>query len=227
MRAILPRTRMARPAKAATRLWIARHGQTESNRAGLFCGHSETSLTELGRAQARALGDRLRDVAFAAAYTSDFSRAIATAVYVLGERDIDPKPDPALREIHYGEWEMKREPEVRRTWPEQHALLRAEDPAWHPPGGETTAMVRARTFAALQRIARRHRHQDVLVVSHGTAIQCMLSEVLGMSPAHVFRFEVANCGLSVVELRGEKFVVTALNETAHLAGIATPEGAAT
>lgn len=176
--------------------------------------------------QARALGDRLRDVAFAAAYTSDFSRAIATAIHVLGERDVDPKPDPALRELHYGEWEMKREAEVRRTWPEQHALMRAEDPAWQPPGGETTAMVRARTFAALERIAKRHSRQDVLIISHGTAIQCMLSEVLGMSQAHIFRFDVANCGLSVVEVRAGRFVVATLNDTAHLAGIGPHEGAA-
>jgi len=38
---------------------VVRHGQTESNREGRFCGHSETPLTPLGIEQARALGGSL------------------------------------------------------------------------------------------------------------------------------------------------------------------------
>ena len=58
--------------------------------------------------------------------------------------------------------------------------MRAEDPAWLPPGGENVAMVRERTSAALARIAKAHRNQTVLMVMHGTAINCLLSAVLGM-----------------------------------------------
>jgi broad specificity phosphatase PhoE len=206
----------ATPKNPPTRVWIARHGQTESNRSGLFCGHSETDLTALGRSQAEALGRRLAGVPLAAVYTSDFSRAIETAVLAVGGRGLAPVPDPDLRELHYGEWEMQRESEIRRTHPDQFKLMRAEDPAWQPPGGETTAAVRQRTFGALQRIVRRHPHQEVLIVSHGTAINCMLSEVLGVAPTHVFRFDVANCGLSRVVAGRTRMVVSLLNETGHL-----------
>ncbi len=49
---------MPTPAKTpTTRIFIARHGQTVSNREGRFCGHSETDLTPLGEAQARTLGE--------------------------------------------------------------------------------------------------------------------------------------------------------------------------
>ncbi|MFN0147129.1 MAG: histidine phosphatase family protein [Dehalococcoidia bacterium] len=214
-----------RQKKPPTRIWIARHGQTEANRTGLFCGHAETPLTDLGRAQARALGRRLAAIEFAAVYTSDFSRAVLTAALALDGRALTPHLDPDLRELHYGEWEMHRESEIRRTHPEQVRLMRAEDPAWQPPGGETTAMVRARTFRALQRIARRHQHHDVLVVSHGTAINCMLAEVLGAAPTHVFRFDVANCGLSRVTAGRSRLAVSLLNETGHLEGL-TASGAA-
>jgi alpha-ribazole phosphatase/probable phosphoglycerate mutase len=213
-----------RQRKPPTRIWIARHGQTESNRAGVFCGHSETPLTGLGREQARALGRRLASVEIRALYTSDYSRAMDTAAIALAGRGIQPSVDPDLRELHYGAWEMQREREIRRT-PEhaaQFELMRREDPSWQPPGGETTAAVRARTFAALQRMAKRHRNEDVLVVSHGTAINCLIAEVLGMAPTHVFRFAVANCGLSCVTVTGGRLVVTLLNETAHLEGIAVP-----
>ena len=205
------------PAKGPARVLIARHGQTVSNREGRFCGHSETPLTERGVAQARALAVRLAATRIDAVYTSDFSRAIDTAAIVLEGRGLTPSVDPALRELHYGEWEMQRERDISRTHPDEIRRMRAEDPAWQPPGGETVAMVRERTLRALEGIVARHPHQTVLVVTHGTAINCLLAGVLGMDPAYTFRIDVANCGLSELVMRGKRPVVRLLNDTSHLA----------
>ena len=217
---LLYNPRMPRlPRRPPTRILIARHGQTVTNREGRFCGHSETDLTDLGRRQAAALGQRLAGIPIDAVYTSDFSRAIATAAIALEGRGLTPNVDPDLRELHYGEWELEKERDVAKRYPEQQSLMRAEDPAWQPPGGETTGMVRARTFAALQRIAKAHAHHTVLIVSHGTAINCMLAETLAMAPSHTFRFDVANCGLSEVVMRRTTPIIVRLNDTAHLAGL--------
>lgn len=202
-----------------TRIYLARHGQTVTNKEGRFCGHSETELTPLGERQALALGQRLAQVEIAACYTSDYSRAIRTAALALGERGISPAVDQDLRELHYGEWELQREIEIRRRYPEQHKLMRDEDPEWRPPGGETVAEVRARTEAAYQRIVKSNAGKAVLIISHGTAINCLLSAVLAMPETHVFRVDVQNCGLSELEVRGGRSYVVRLNETAHLAGI--------
>ena len=99
--------------------------------------------------------------------------------------------------------------------------MRDEDPAWQPPGGETIAMVRARTEAAFRRVVRAHQHQTVLVVSHGTAINCLVSELLSIPPTHTFRFTVSNCGLTEVAMRRSMAVVTRLNDTSHLDGLET------
>ncbi len=202
-----------------TRVYLARHGQTVTNKEGRFCGHSETDLTPLGESQARALGERLAAVEFHACYTSDYSRAFRTAALALGERGLTPRVDPDLRELHYGEWELEREPEVRRRYPEQHRLMRYEDPAWRPPGGESVADVRARTSAAFDRIVKAHPGKNVLVISHGTAINCLLSGVLAMAETHVFRLDVGNCGLTVLEVRAGRTYALSINETAHLAGL--------
>jgi broad specificity phosphatase PhoE len=202
-----------------TRIWIARHGQTVTNREGRFCGHAETDLTELGRAQAAALADRLRETPLAAVYTSDYRRAIETAAIVVAGRELAPRVDPDLREVHYGEWELQKESEIRRASPRQYRLMRDEHPDWQPPGGERLAAVRVRTAAALRRIAAAHPGQQVLIVSHGTAIACMLSEVLAMAPTHTLRIETANCGLSLVLAHGERMGVALLNETAFLANV--------
>lgn len=214
---------MTRP----TRIFLARHGQTVTNREGRFCGHSETALTPLGEAQARALGRRLAGTPIAACYTSDFARARRTAEFILEGRGIIPHADPDLRELHYGEWELQREPEVRRKYPDQYRLMRAEDPAWRPPGGESVPEVRARTSAALHRIVAAHQHQDTLVISHGTAINCLLAEILGMDDRHVFRLDVANAGLTEVEQRSGRLYIVRINDVAHLeAQLPLPAGTA-
>lgn len=204
------------------RIFIARHGQTITNREGRFCGHAETGLTPLGVEQARALCRRLAGVDVHAAYTSDYSRAIATARFILDGRGVEPVVDPALREIHYGEWELQKERAVRHRYPDHYRLMRERDPNWQPPGGETLEAVRTRTFGALRRIMRRHRGRNVLVVTHGTAINCMLSAVLGAPLTHVFSFDVTNCALSELTVRRGRPVVTLLNDRSHLAGIESP-----
>ena len=202
-----------------TRLYLTRHGQTVTNTEGRFCGHSETELTAKGEEQARALGRRLVKEKFEAVYTSDFSRAIRTAAFIAGERNLAARAEPALRELHYGEWELEKGGDVARKWRTQYRLMRHEDPAWRPPGGETVAEVRARTREAFDRIVADHEGKRVLVVTHGTALNCLISTLLEMPETHVFRIDIANCGLTEVEVRDGRPYVTRLNDTAHLAGI--------
>ena len=202
-----------------TRLFLTRHGQTVTNTEGRFCGHSETDLTAKGEDQARALGKRLAKVKFEAIYTSDFSRAIKTAAFIAGNRELTPRAEPALRELHYGEWELEKGGDVARKWRTQYRLMRHEAPAWRPPGGETVAEVRARTRQAFDHIVEAHTGKRVLVVSHGTALNCLISTLLEMPETHVFRIDIANCGLTEVEVREGRPYVVRLNDTAHLAGI--------
>lgn len=205
-----------RTARQPTRILLTRHGQTVANREARFCGQSETPLTEFGVRQADALARRLAATDIHAVYASDFSRATETAARLIVGRGLDLKLEPSLREIHYGEWEMQRERDVAKRDPEPFALMRAEDPAWRPPGGETISEVRARTFAAVHSIAKRHAHQTVLVVSHGDALLCLVAEVLAIPLEKTYRLEIANCSLSELTVRGGTLALVRLNDTAHL-----------
>ncbi len=202
-----------------TRIYLVRHGQTVTNKEGRFCGHSETQLTTLGQEQARALGKRMATERIDAVYTSDYSRAMETAAYVVGERAVTAGVDLDLRELHYGEWELEREFDIRKRAGEQYKLMREEHPDWRPPGGETVAEVRERTRAAFDRIVAANHGKRVLVVSHGTAINCLLSSLLETPLTHVFRIEVSNCGLTEVLVRSGRVYFVRVNDTAHLAGL--------
>jgi broad specificity phosphatase PhoE len=204
-----------------TRVVVVRHGQTYGNIDGLFCGHSETELTPLGIAQARAAGRRLADVAFDAAYASDLSRASRTADYVLeGRMGLKPSLDPDLREMHYGEWEARPGHEIGKETPD---LLRDFFQArlHAAPGGETLRQVRERTAASVRRVVEAHKGGTVLVVSHGNAIMAMLAEFLQLPIEGTWSFAVDNTSITRMEFsKSGRFTLSGFNDAAHTHGLA-------
>ena len=88
-----------------TELVVVRHGQTEFNRRGLYQGHADSALTDVGRAQARLLGPRLRSLGCSPTiYCSDLGRARHTAE-LLAAPTSRIREDAGLRERCWGAFE--------------------------------------------------------------------------------------------------------------------------
>src|SRR5689334_22011738 len=77
------------------------HSTSVDNERGLASGHFDVELSELGRRQAREMGDRYRGQDVFAIYTSDLKRAKETAAIAFGRPAIS---DSRLRECDYGTW---------------------------------------------------------------------------------------------------------------------------
>jgi probable phosphoglycerate mutase len=171
-----------------TTLLLARHGETDWNRQLRIQGSSDIALNELGHEQARALAAELADVELDAIYSSDLVRARETADAVAAAHGLDVQLDARLRERSFGSWEG----------------LSREDIAALPEGsrhdGETDEEVRARVLAAIEEIARAHPGQQVLVVSHGGALNTLWHHALGV---RVERWE--NCAVYKLAVRDDGF----------------------
>ncbi len=172
-----------------TTLILARHGETDWNRELRIQGSSDIELNELGRKQAHALAQELEHVELQAIYTSDLSRARATAQAVAASHGLDVRLDPRLRERSFGCWEG----------------LTREDVAALPEGsqhdGESNDEVRERVLEAVQAIADTHPGEQVLVVSHGGALNTLWHHALG---ERVERW--ANCAVYKLALREGAFL---------------------
>lgn len=57
------------------RVYVVRHGETEANKEGMIQGHLDTALNEEGVRQVELVAERLKDVPFKLAFTSDLQRA--------------------------------------------------------------------------------------------------------------------------------------------------------
>jgi broad specificity phosphatase PhoE len=169
---------------------LARHGETDWNRRGVWQGQADPPLNAIGRFQARELAARLAGTAFDAIYTSDLSRARETADIVAAAQGLAVIPDPGLREIDVGSWSGLTRDEIRDRFPgaETH-------------DGEPLEVFRARVVGALRTIAERHDGASVLVVTHGGVVRTMQRVVLG-EPLPVvdncetygLRFEIGSFG---------------------------------
>ena len=110
-----------------TRLYLTRHGQTEWNVERRMQGQQDSPLTELGKEQAKWLGERLHDVGLDVIFSSSSGRAIRTAEIIRGTRKISIIPSDNLREIALGQWAGMLHTEVERIYPGEHRNF------WHFP----------------------------------------------------------------------------------------------
>jgi broad specificity phosphatase PhoE len=165
----------------ARTIFLARHGETEWNRLGRWQGATDIPLSEVGRAQARALGDRLRGRGIGAAYASDLSRAHETATIIAGMLGLAaPAADARLRERGYGRFEGLTREECEARFPEVWARYLADRRAT-PPEAEPQSEIIARATAALHDIASGTADgASVLVISHGGTIRSFASAAIGV-----------------------------------------------
>jgi len=200
-----------------TRLLLIRHGETHFNREGRAQGHSNSDLTPLGVAQARACAEALADRGVQHLYASDLSRARQTA-QIIGDRlGLSVTLDPRLREMSFGRLEG-------RTWQELDAFFSEAVASgggdWFtivPPGGESRAQLSERGWAVTTDLAQRHPDETVAVVSHGGFIGFFLRQVLGLrTDRRYVGFRTRNCAINVFDLDEGSFHLVTWGEQAHL-----------
>ena len=204
-----------------TRILLARHGGTTSSDAGLFAGSSDVELSDLGRAQAQRLAERLAGQTIDAAYCSDMKRTVATATAACAPHRLSPTPTAALRELDHGHWEGLSRAEVERRFGDEYRAWSDDPFTYSPPGGHAGAAVLARALPALAKIVADHPGRTVLVVSHTATNRLMLCALLGIEPRR-YRERLAQdlACLNVLEFRDPANArLLLMNDTSHLAGL--------
>jgi alpha-ribazole phosphatase len=183
-----------------TRLWLLRHGPTGAKG---MCGWTDLAA-DLTDAAALA---RLRAALPAApVISSDLRRAVATADAVQAGRSRLPH-DPNLREMHFGDWEMRSHAEAEALDPALARALWAEPGRHAPPGGESWDALCARVWGALDRLGE----GEVVVVCHFGPILAALQRARGIRPLEAFGHRIEPLSLTVVARNGGGWRVEAVD----------------
>jgi broad specificity phosphatase PhoE len=167
-----------------TTLLLARHGESDWNRAKRWQGFADRPLTDRGRRQADELADRLDSTELDAVYSSDLQRARDTAEVVARRKGLVVSTTPDLREVDVGSWSGLTRPEAETRFPEAYARWLQGGEGWED--GETYEQLATRVISAMQRIAESHDGGRVLVVAHGGTIRAIHAAALGVD-VHTYR----------------------------------------
>lgn len=204
--------------RSVTRFCLVRHGETDWNIERRLQGQIDTQLNDTGRQQAEALGRALAGTGrrFAALYASDLQRTRQTADAISRCMRLDARPEPALRERHFGCFQGMTFPEAEQKMPEDFRRFRSRDPAYVPADGESLAMFQLRVRSFLETAAARHPGEDVLIVSHGGVLDIAyrLARQLPLSRAR--DFPIPNAALNWISRQGDSWQLDSWADQSHL-----------
>lgn len=194
------------------KIYLVRHGQTLFNLKHRIQGWCDSFLTDLGIEQAKALGVGLKDTTIDVAYSSTSERAIDTAKYIIGDRNIELNSIKGLKEIHFGSLEGEYEKDCLASDGSSH------DKGFVEFGGETLAMCQARMNKTINDIVHKHPDQDVVIVTHGGAIMCALLSLFEMEVSY-FRSKgnhIENCSISIIEYIDNEYNLISISDTSYI-----------
>lgn len=201
------------------RLFLVRHGETESNRLGLALGQADVPLNERGVWQAGRVADALAGEHLAAVYSSPLARTLDTARAIAGRHGLEVRVEGGLIEMDIGEAEGLAFAEMRVRFP---GLLEAwtgpDGPQQPMPGGERLVDVQRRAWEAMQQIAAGRFGQSVCAVTHNFVILTVLAAVLKIELADFRRLGHAVAAISEIDVTPRSARVVRMNDTRHLEG---------
>ena len=190
--------------RPATRLLLARHGQSVFNRENRITGGMDPPLTEAGVEQATRLAEHLRGDTVGAVYASPLRRAVDTARPAAAVLGVPLREVETLRELRFGSLEGRfrdaRDAEVAALWTQREA-----DPvAFRPPEGEDFTEFADRIAQWVAASLERHRGDAFLVVAHRNTNRAVLRATLGWPLDIAARFRVRSGSLYEIDVEGTR-----------------------
>jgi broad specificity phosphatase PhoE len=189
-----------------THILFARHGETIWHKENRYAGSSDIALSPRGYKDAEYLANWARTARIDALWVSPLLRTQETASPVALATGLEPRIDPRLREVDFGQAEGHTIAELKHLLPEALEAFLA-DPAAHPfPGGEDLHVVAERAIACFYDIAEIYPDGRVLVVAHSSLLRLALCQLIGLPLSRyrsIFPF-VYNCAITEIKLTNRR-----------------------
>lgn len=198
-------------------LFLIRHGRQCSK----FC-NVDVALDEVGRNQARLLGERLTSYGIEKLYSSDLVRAEETARIIQKIVNVPYEVLPDIQEINFGAFTGKTDEQIRKKYAAfcDERSLHKDDLAY-PEGGECGMDVAKRVMPQLQKLCKQKENR-IAIVTHGGVIRSVCACILQMEQRHKLKFAIDMENTSITHLIFDEertiFFLERFNDFAHLEG---------
>jgi len=188
------------------KIYLIRHAQEK-----ILADEGDGGITPLGRQQSLSLANSLKNKGIQILLTSDLPRAQETA-QVLGDVwGLKLETSPTWREIQtpkgaWSEYEKKRHPDF----------------SYHPGGGESVEELLRRAEKGWEEIIWFAQNRETAVVGHAIFTKALLYN-LGFKNYLVRNDSIANTGVTVLKVNGDKVALNKFNSYSHLRGLTLRE----
>lgn len=181
------------------KLILIRHGITQWNLEKRIQGHIDQPLCPLGieHFKNKQLNAELAKITW---YCSPLKRALHTAELL---KIKNPIIEPALIEMHWGDWEGKILKPLRKTLGDEMRENEARGLDFCPPNGESPRQVQARVTQWIEVTAQQYQ-EDFGAIAHKGIIRCLYAlatgwDMRGETPTelnweHAHVFEISSSG---------------------------------
>ncbi|MCI0382216.1 MAG: histidine phosphatase family protein [Chlamydiae bacterium] len=184
------------------KIYLIRHGETDWTVQQKHTGLTDVSLTEFGRRQAKAIGERLKDHSFKKVLVSPLERAKRTCE-IAGYLD-QAEIDSDLVEWNYGDYEGKTNGEILK-----------ENPNWMifthgAPNGESVADVGLRVKRILNKV--KNIEGDVAIFSSGHFLRSFTARWLDLAIEDGRLFLLTTGSISILGYERSQRVIISWNQ---------------
>lgn len=171
-----------------TSLYLARHGESELNVAGVYFGVTDCHLTQKGENQCIELGEKLSDIDFDIIITSPLKRAFHSAELIgnASKEDIIVMKD--LMELNFGAWEGMHYKDIEKEYNSKWKEWTKDWKNVSPPKGESFKEFYNRVKIILENILSKYKDKKILVVCHQGTLKVIASVLLDMGTNGYWRF---------------------------------------
>jgi len=190
-----------------TNLHLIRHGPTH---AKTMVGWSDlpadlSDHAALARLRAEVPND-------AVLVASDLIRASATADAIATDQLRLPN-QPQLREIHFGDWELKSFDDINSDDPDRVYEYFDSPGTAAPPNGENWISFSARINSAIDGLMAEYEGKDIIIVVHFGVIISQIQRAEACSPKHALRHAIDNLSLTQLSYAQGAWAVHRINYT--------------
>lgn len=207
-----------------TKLYFIRHGKTEWNLESRYQGaHGDSPLLPESYTEIEQLGRFLRPIKFNHVFASPIKRARLTAFEL--QKNIHQQLPltlmSQLAEFDLGQMEGMLFDDVKQQFPHEFDAFRYHPDQYDPSKihGETFVQLISRMGSAIKEIARANPgNKNILIVSHGAALNAVINSLLGVPLAHLRdRGGLSNTSTTVLQTQtGTEFELLKWNDTSYL-----------
>lgn len=203
-------------------VYLVRHGETQWNAERRIQGQSDSPLTAKGEQQAMQVATRAKELGITHIISSDLGRTRRTAEIIAQACGCDIIFDSRLRELNMGVLETRNidslTEEEEENWRRQLVNGTVDG---RIPEGESMQELSDRVNAALESCRDLPQGSRPLLVSHGIALGCLVSTILGLPAWAERRLRLRNCSISRVDYQeslwlASGWVVETAGDISHL-----------